>query len=218
MYTENITYQLMRARVELSLKGGGSAAAKFFQSKLDGKNQYPEASQYGLVLALTEMGQYQQARTLLAPLLSASPNQMAYQTAAAEIAIGAGQPEVAIKQLSAALAISPNNHPLTMTLADAYLKANQPQHAEALLDKHVKRHNKDPYVWYVLAETHGLAGNIIGVHEARAEFFILTGQLDRARTQLGYALPLVSGDKLATIQIEERIKQIEQIQASMAGL
>lgn len=218
MYTENIVYQLMRARVEVSLKGGGADAAKFFQSKLDGNSQYPEANQYGLVLALTQMGNYQEASELLAPLLKASPNQVAYQTAKAEIEMGAGRPEAAIKLLSAALAISPNSHPLTMTLAEAYLKANQPHRAEAVLEKHVKLHSKDPYVWYLLAETHGLAGNIIGVHEARAEFFILTGQLTRAQTQLGYALPLVKGNNLDRIQIEERIKQIEQMKVALGSL
>ena len=38
----------------------------------------------------------------------------------------------------------------------------------------------DPGLWYLLAETQGLAGNIIGLHESRAEFFILNGNLDQA--------------------------------------
>lgn len=218
IHTENIVYQLMRARVELDLKGGAADAANFFQSRLDGKSPFPEANQYGLILALTQMGEYQRASDLLKPMLKASPNQVAYQTAEAEIEIDAGRPEVAIVLMTQALAISPGSHPLTMTLAEAYLRAKQPHRAEALLEEHVNRHSKDPYVWYVLAETHGLAGNIVGVHQARAEFFILIGQLSRAQRQLGYALPLVEGNHLSTVQIQERIKQIEGIKVALGNM
>jgi predicted Zn-dependent protease len=120
--------------------------------------------------------------------------------------------------MTQALAISPGSHPLTMTLAEAYLRANQPHRAEALLEEHVSRHSKDPYVWYVLAETHGLAGNIVGVHEARAEFFVLIGQLSRAQRQLGYALPLVENNHLSTVKIQERIKQIEGIKVALGNM
>ncbi len=218
MYTENIVYQLMRARVEVELKGGGAEAAKFFQARLYGKSPFPVADQYGLVLALTEMGEYQRANNLLKPLIQSSPNQAAYITAQADIDIAAGRPEKAITLLNKALAISPGSHPLTMTLADAYLKAKQPHRAEALLQEHVKQHPKDPYVWYVLAETHGLAGNIVGVHQSRAEYFLLNGQLSRAQTQLNYALPLVKGDNLTTIQIKERIKQIGSMKTALKNM
>jgi predicted Zn-dependent protease len=218
MYTENINYQLIRSRVELIIKGSPAEAAKFFQSRLDGKSRFPEADQYGLVLALTKLGNFQRASELLKPLLKASPNQAIYLTAEADIEIGAGRPEAAIALMKNALSISPGSYPLTMTLAEAYLKANQPHRAAALLEEHAKEHTKDPYVWYVLAEAYGLAGDIVGVHKARAEYFLLTGQLDRAKRQLGYALPLVAGDNLSTVQIEEKIKQIDQMKVALGNL
>ena len=38
-----------------------------------------------------------------------------------------------------------------------------------------------------LAEARGLSGNTIGLHQARAEFFALTGDFDQAIQQLDYA-------------------------------
>ena len=46
---------------------------------------------------------------------------------------------------------------------------------------------QDPMIWYRLAEVRGLAGNISGLHQARAEYFILIGVFDKAREQLRLA-------------------------------
>jgi predicted Zn-dependent protease len=66
----------------------------------------------------------------------------------------------------------------------------------------------DPQVWYELAESHGLAGRIIDVHRARAEYFILNGALDQAEHQLGYALDLASGDFHTSASVQARITDI----------
>ena len=62
----------------------------------------------------------------------------------------------------------------------------------------------DPHVWYELAETQGLKGDIIGVHQARAEYFILTGNMDNALSQLGYALKKAGNRYQLTAIIEQR--------------
>ena len=49
---------------------------------------------------------------------------------------------------------------------------------------------------HLLAEVQGLSGNIIGLHQSRAEYFILHGNLDQAEKQLSYALKLTRGDYL----------------------
>jgi predicted Zn-dependent protease len=86
------------------------------------------------------------------------------------------------------------------------------------LEDQVKVRATDPDVWYLLAEVDGLAGNIVGVHRSRAEYFVLNGILDKAQQQLKYALPLVKGDNLTTTKIEERIKQIKELDEQMKKL
>ena len=47
-----------------------------------------------------------------------------------------------------------------------------------------------------------------GVHEARAEFFVLNANYDQAIKQLGYALPLVRHNFQQTARIKQRLEDI----------
>ena len=81
----------------------------------------------------------------------------------------------------------PGNYPLQQVAADLLLKQNKPALAEKALEVLIKNRPDDPDVWYDLAEARGLSGNTIGLHQARAEFFALTGDFDQALQQLDFA-------------------------------
>jgi predicted Zn-dependent protease len=218
IYTDSIDFHLMRARVEFSFFDNSQAAVDHFRTRVSTNARQPEANRYGLILALTANGNYDEAQQQLNTLRAASPERISYIVAQAELDSAKGNHQQAIKLLQNTLLTTPNNHPITMTLAKILLTANQPHLAEPLLENHTKIKPNDPSVWYLLAETYGLAGNIVGVHKARAEFFILTGSLKRAATQLSYALPLVKNNHVETISIQERIKQIRQMEIAMKNL
>ncbi|MCZ6619444.1 MAG: M48 family peptidase, partial [Gammaproteobacteria bacterium] len=64
-------------------------------------------------------------------------------------------------------------------------------------------------VWYNLAEVSGLAGNIVGVHRARAEFFALHGNYQKAIQHLQYARGLVSrNDTKLHARLDQRIDDL----------
>jgi len=218
MYTDNPNFQLMRARVEISFIDSSKDAVKHFRAKLEKPSRYPDADQYGLILALTANSEFEEAQQRLNTLMAAEPNEISYMLALAELQMASGQLLEAINLLEGALSFTPNSHPISMMLARTYLLANQPHRAEALLEQHTTVKPNDPSVWYLLAETHGLAGNIIGVHRARAEYFVLNGVLDRAAKQLSYALPLVKNDHLTSAKIKQRIVQIKQLEVQMSNL
>jgi predicted Zn-dependent protease len=98
-----------------------------------------------------------------------------------------------------------------MAYANALLRTGRPKDAERVLEEHAQRKPEDPQLWYELAETHGLAGSIIDVHRARAEYFILNGALDLAERQLGYALDLAQGDFHTTASVQARIADIREM-------
>ena len=218
MYTDNPNFQLMRARVEISFIDSSKDAVKHFRAKLEKPSRYPDADQYGLILALTANSEFEEAQQRLNTLMAAEPNEISNMLALAELQMASGQLLEAINLLEGALSFTPNSHPISMMLARTYLLANQPHRAEALLEQHTTVKPNDPSVWYLLAETHGLAGNIIGVHRARAEYFVLNGVLDRAAKQLSYALPLVKNDHLTSAKIKQRIVQIKQLEVQMSNL
>jgi predicted Zn-dependent protease len=218
MYTDSNHFQLMRTRVELSFISNSAEAVKQFRAKVAGNGHHPDAAQYGLVLALIANRNLAEAQQRLNTLRQAEPAEISYLLAQADLYIAAENIPEAIALLSSALSLAPHNHPITMALAKAQLKANQPYKAQSLLKEHSKQKPNDPSVWYLLAETHGLAGDIVGVHQARAEYFVLNGALDLATKQLGYALPLVKQDHLTSVRINERIAQIKQMEQTMKNL
>jgi predicted Zn-dependent protease len=211
-YPDNLDYHLMRARVQLQHENTPQDGVKRFSSELEGDTLSPEASRYGLVLALTDASQPQRAREVIAPLLEKSPDKPAYVIAAADIEAAAGNFDLAIRLLEQQLQRQPEHHAYNVRYAELLMEHGQYAHSEEVLEAHVKRHPKDDYLWYLLAEVHGLAGDILGVHTARAEYFMLNGVYDKAQRQLKNALKLSRGSYHQTALLEEKIKQIIKMQ------
>jgi predicted Zn-dependent protease len=105
-----------------------------------------------------------------------------------------------------------------MTYATALMRSQQPHVAEEVLLLQSQRRPNDPSLWYLLAEVQGLSGNIVGLHQSRAEYFILNGALDQARKQLTYALKLTRGDFPTSARINQRLEDINKMQAQMEEL
>jgi predicted Zn-dependent protease len=105
-----------------------------------------------------------------------------------------------------------------MLQADTLWKSHQYQLSANVLTTLSKDRTEDPTVWYQLAEVRGLAGNISGVHKARAEYFILIGALENAKRQLNFAKKLVQNDVKGLAIIEHRLIEIEAMEKSLNKL
>ncbi|MDN3639144.1 M48 family metalloprotease [Simiduia curdlanivorans] len=211
-YESSLSFHLMRARVFLMQAESPQAAVKRFSSEIDGDSLNKEASRYGLVLAYSKSGQPDRAHEALAPLLVQAPNKLEYQLALADIYTAEARYEEAIAVQQQLLKTEPTNHPVNMAYADTLMKAGFYLQSEQVLDRHSRRRSADPYVWYQLAEVHGLAGNILGVHEARAEYFILNGIYDAAMVQLRNGLKLAEGNYHTTAILQERVRDVRAMQ------
>ena len=80
--------------------------------------------------------------------------------------------------------------------------------AEAALDQLLKQRGNDPDVWYQVAEVRGLTRNIIGLHQARAEFFALVGDYDQALEQLDLAKRRASSNFPLASRIDARQQEL----------
>ena len=209
-FPANLDYQLMRVRARVITSGNQPQEIKHFEAAFkESSNAIQKtANQYGLVISLTNSLAFDKARTHIRELREQHPLNIPFRIAEAAIYTSAQQPEIALDLLEEALEVSPNNYPLSATYAQTLLAARKPHAALEVLTKlSVKRPN-DEYVWYLLAEAYGLANNIPGVHEARAEFFVLNANYDQAIKQLGYALPLVRHNFQQTARIKQRLEDI----------
>ncbi|MBB3167768.1 M48 family metalloprotease [Simiduia aestuariiviva] len=210
---DNLTFHLMRTRVLLMQEESPQSAVKRFTSEIEGDSLNKDASRYGLALAYVKTGQADRALEALQPLLEKQPNQLAYQLALAEIYTAQRQYDRAIALYQQLLQQEPASHPINMAYADTLMKAGFYLQSEQILVRHSRRRKADPFVWYQLAEVHGLAGNILGVHEARAEYFILNGIYDAAMVQLRNALKLAEDNYHLKAILQERVRDVREMQA-----
>ncbi len=215
IYPPNLEYQMMRAHARaLTTDNLQDDIARFRDGLNKGSDEQRTAALYGLALTLTKELQFDEARASIRRLRDRYPLNIAFRIAEAETYQAAQQPEIALELLREALQLSPRNYPLSVNYAEAFLAARKPHAAlDVLIPISVDRPN-DEYVWYLLAEAYGLANNIPGVHESRAEYFVLNGAFDLAIKQLDYALPLVRHDFQKSARIQQRLEDIWEMKGS----
>jgi predicted Zn-dependent protease len=190
-YPPDRAYQLMRARAVVHYADSPQAAVQRFEKDVRDDPENP-AARYGLALALSAAGEHGQAIALAEQLQSGNPHDILYLATLAEALTNAGETDQSIPLLQNALRHYPDNPPLSMLYADALVGAERYAAAETVLEQLARTRRQDVDVWYQLAEVAGLAGNIVGVHLARAQYFELHGAYHQAIQHLEYASRLAS--------------------------
>ncbi|WP_347331933.1 M48 family metalloprotease [Marinimicrobium locisalis] len=218
-YEQNLEYHLMRARIRVEHASSPQVAVQRFNDALEAERSPVAAQRYGLAFAHLKASQFKDAQAAIAPLLAEEPERLTYQLLEAELLTERGEHEAALKKLSALHQQEPDHYAVNMGYALALMKANQFEKSTALLRKFSRQRPEDPQVWYWLAEVSGLAGDILQVHEARAEYFVQVGAYSQALRQLKNALKRADeGSTHTRILLRERIKQVEEMQRTAARL
>lgn len=208
----NEYFHLIRTRARLMHDESPQASIKRFQAELDGEHISANATRYGLSLAYLKASRFDDAKRTLEPLLASSEQPIIYGLLAAEIDTANEQYQQATARLEALLKEHPHHYPLQMSYAETLMKAGRFTESERQLELLSRQRTNDHHVWYLLAEVYGLAGNTIGVHQARAEYFVLSGVFDKARRHINHALKLVDDNYPLTARLEERLRQIQRMQ------
>jgi len=203
---DSLRYQLIRARVMLSYEDSPGLAAKRFRAQLD-ENPKSDVARYGLAIAQLKGAQLNEARATLKPLLDKSPSDITYNLAQVDLDSAASRFPEALQRVDKMLLQYPASYPLKQARIDLLIKQNRPAEAEKALDALLKIRPEDPDVWYQLAETRGQSGNIIGLHQARAEYFALVGDFKQAIQQLDFAKRRAPNFQLAS-RIDARQKEL----------
>ena len=185
---DSVEYQMMRARVQLKYEQSPGLAAQRFRILLDEHDGDHAAARYGLALALIRGGQLDEAEKVLEPLLTSRPKSIPVHLAQVELDVSRNRLDEALTRLNGQLAIHPDDYPLLQAKTDVLLRARRYAEAEQVSNKLTSQRSNDSDIWYMAAEIRGLAGNILGLHMARAKYFMLAGDLDQAGEQLDLAL------------------------------
>lgn len=187
-----LAYQIARIRAQQNYSTNPGFDVITYRKALQDKPK-DLASEYGLSLALSRKGEHGEAIERMQRVYESDTGNVLLISALAETLTAAGKIAEAEETLLKALTIHPDNYPLTMLLAQAKTKRQSYREAELLYKRMSKLRPNDTQIWFELAETAGLAGDVTEVHLARAEYFYLNGASHRAIQHLEYAKNLVAG-------------------------
>ncbi len=214
IFEKSLDFHLMRARVQvMTASSDKEMILRMKDNLVTGDAITQTAARYGLALAQTRAGQLDNSMQSILRLRAEHPGKIAFIIAEADLHNRAERYDSAIGVLEDALEVSPKNYPLSMAYAEVLMKDRQAHEASELLLSMTQLRPNDVDVWYLLAEAHGLANDIVGVHQARAEYFVLVGNYDQAIKQLGFASPLVRNNFQENARIQQRIEEIYAILA-----
>lgn len=206
--SSNNMFALMRARIQVFSSESPGTAVK--QAKADLQGQANDVNRYRLALAYLEAAQSKLAQPLVEQLYQQDSDSIVYQLLQAQLYQSQNKLTKSKTLLSQSLALNPHNHALTMDYVEVLLQLKQFSQAKTLLEAHSLKRPNDPQIWYLLAEANGLAGDILAVHESRAEYFVLLGNLDQANKQLEYALKTLNLDRNTSSRLYARIDEIKE--------
>lgn len=126
-------------------------------------------------MAQTKAGQLNESRETLKPLLDKAPDNITYNLAAINLDIANNRLPDAQQRVDRMLSTYPDDYPLNQAKVDVLLKQSKAPEALKSLETLLKSRPDDPDIWNQVADTRGLSGNTIGLHQARAEYFALMG-------------------------------------------
>jgi len=209
----SIDYLLAKMRV-LAMYGNNTENRNqdIFDALKKGNAREQLAAQYGQAVLALKADKYDNARTLLQPLLTQQPNNIWFIDLMTDIDIGQKRSKAAITRLEAALATQQNQPVLQLNLANAYVEDNQPAAASKILYRYTFANPNDPNGWDLLAQATAAQGLRDEELSARAESLALSGQLDQAIRLLSNASSQVKLGSLKQARYDARIDQLRQLQ------
>lgn len=200
-------YQLMRVR---ALQRFVETTTSFVRNpaEMEGDNI---ADMYELALVLHQRGEFDLAVAKMKEVLEQIPTSILAISCYAELLTRSEKPEQAISVLEDALADTPDNAPLSIMYARALKSAERFEEATSVLQRQARLHSNDTDLWFELAETAGLADDIVEVHRSRAEFYALRGQFNEAISQLKLAKKANNGASFRVdAGLDQRILELRE--------
>ncbi len=210
---DTLNYQLMRSRVAAKLSKDISTNYKLLKEQL---SRNPASLQhYAFALAAINHDRFLEAQDSVNYLLEDGPNKLDYKLLQAELWLAQEQGEKAERYLGDLLELYPDNHPLTVFYIDSLRLQQKNQLAVERLKQHLRRYPNNTSLWYELAETYGLADDILGVHQARAQYFLLIGATRKAEQHVRLAMKLPKISDHDRVVLKQLLKETEAIRESL---
>ncbi len=213
LVSDNINFQLVRAKLIASLRPADEAVA-YFTSALD-KQKFgnPIANRYGLVLALLRNNQNQRAVQEFAPLQTQAISNAILTTLEGQLKHLNGNTREVTDFYRTASERFPQHRALVYDYANILLQQGQYNEALKLLNAQLQTRGNDARLYELQARTFAALGRAQEEHHALAYNYILHGNLRGAIEQLELARQS-GNDYYELSTIESELKQFREIAAA----
>ncbi len=203
-------FDYVRAKL-ISGMGTPRQAIDVFQNSLQEKKYYNEAAQhYGLALALMRNREWEGVNKQLAWLRSNANWHPMFATLAANLEVAKDNPQQAAKQYLAGLATFPDYRALIYGYAEHLINVRQPTLMINFVKEKQTVYQDDPYLYELLSKAYALLGKNLLSHQALAESYQRSYNLEKALEQMDIAVRSGDGDFYQQSIVEARWKQLSQ--------
>lgn len=182
---EAFVYDLVRKRLQVHYSKNLAQLHQQFtaDTRQDGR---PE-DQYGRLLTSIELNKPEEAKEALDALPESWRRHPYVRLSELDLLLATGKVKEALAMSEQLLSLYPDSMPIRYRFALTARQAGQYQRSADALRALTSDYPTDVEFWFQLAETEGLNNRINAVHLARIEYFMLTGQMDRALRQVEFA-------------------------------
>ncbi|WP_045105804.1 M48 family metalloprotease [Legionella hackeliae] len=206
--SDSLDYRLFKELVRVSVASNNKQLLDYYHYECHKKNS-GAACQYGNVLALLNINQFQQAETHLTPLLHQDPDNLFYQIAMAQSETGNKQFEAALKRLSDLQANYPENYAALMANAQGLLSAGKTEQAASVLLKGSRVFKQDLPLCEALAQAQAASHRKDYAYFTEARCQLLQGRKRDAMRQLKQAKLLAKKDQYLQARISAMMEEVK---------
>lgn len=206
----SLDYHLARARIVARYAGiDGDAALDWFERKLKkAPASIIPSLEYGQALVYLDTKKLDKAEPILNKLITNDPTNLFYLDAISDLHIEQKKPQMAIKELKAALVRQPNNPVLTINYANALLENEELQEAIRVLQRYTHDNPNDTNGWHLLSKANIDLGNSDEDLAARAEILALQANWNKAIQYYTQASQIAELGSLKQARYDARIDQL----------
>jgi predicted Zn-dependent protease len=209
---DSLEFHLIRARLRARENSPDDAVLAARSTLKDKRYSSATAARYGLVSALLRARQFNEAESEVQKLLPDAQRSPMIQVLAAQTALAAGNPALALQRYQAGTTAHPGYRPLQYGQISALLATGHASDALTRVDKQLALYPDDRRLWRLAAQTHAQLGHRLLSHRAQAESAALSGNLIAAIEQIARGIQAGDGSFYDLSAAEARRREWQAIE------
>ncbi len=207
---DTLDFQMVRALLR-SYQGTPREAVQFFEAAIAEKKFNNEvAVRYGLVASLLRANNLDRAKVELVTLEKIAPPHPMIEAMAGHVYMEAGDLDIALKRIDAALQHYPNKLQLIYDYPEVLLRANRPADAAVFLEAQLVRFPDNGPLHGIAARAYAQLDKKMLQHYHQGELYAWQGDLKGAITQLELAGKANDGDFYQSSLVETRLRTLRR--------